>query len=100
MELKVEQVALLVGVSVRTLNSWYWFKENNPTNEYAQMLPPFERKTAKGTRYWKSEDIPNIIKFRAELPHGRNGILGDVTQRYSRKVAERKKEASDAKEGR
>jgi len=93
MELKVENVALLVGVSVRTLNSWYWFKNAHPENEYAKMLPDFTRKTGRGTRYWKSEDIAKLIEFRTKVPHGRNGVLGDITQRYSRKVAQLKKEA-------
>jgi hypothetical protein len=85
MELKVEKVALLVGVSVKTINSWYWFKAQNPENEYAKMLPEFERRTALGTRYWKSEDIQKLVEFKTKVPHGRNGILGDVTQKYARK---------------
>ena len=68
MELKVDKVALLV--------------------EYSKMLPDFERKTGRGTRYWQSDDVAKLIEFRAKVPHGRNGILGDVTQRYTRKKKE------------
>lgn len=88
MELKVDKVALLVGVSVKTINSWYWFKEHNPDNEYSKLLPEFTRQTGRGTRYWQSDDIPKLIEFRAKVPHGRNGILGDITQRYTRKKKE------------
>lgn len=92
MELNVEKVALLVGVSVKTINSWYSFKAKNPDNEYAKMLPEFERSTVRGTRYWQYDDVTKLIEFRAKVPHGRNGILGDVTQRYARKKRAKAKE--------
>ena len=92
MELNVEKVALLVGVSVKTINSWYAFKTHNPDNEYAKMLPDFERRTVRGTRYWQYDDVATLIEFRTKVPHGRNGILGDVTQRYARKKRQMNKE--------
>lgn len=85
MELKVDKVALLVGVSVKTINSWYWFKAQNPDNEWAKKLPEFERRTSLGTRYWKSEDVAKLVEFKNKVPHGRNGVLGDITQRYARR---------------
>lgn len=85
-KLRVEEVALLVGCSVKTINNWYWFKASHPDNEYAKMLPDFIRKGAKGTRYWDKDDMWQIIEFRQKLPKGRNGILGDVTQKYYRKA--------------
>ena len=37
-QLNVEQVAMLVGVSAKTINNWYWFKREHPENQYAQKL--------------------------------------------------------------
>ena len=85
MELKINKVAMMVDVSILTLNNWYKFKAEHPDNEYSKMLPEFERKDNRGTRYWKSEDIPKLIEFKNKVPHGRNGVLGSVTQRYVKK---------------
>ena len=90
-KLKVEQVAAIVGVSAKTINNWYWFKHLHPDNEYASKLPDYEQASDRSTRYWSMEDVYKLIEFRANLPHGRNGVLGDITQRYSRSKREEKK---------
>lgn len=84
--LRIEEVALLVGCSVKTVNNWYWFKSMHPENEYAKMLPEFIRIGNRGTRYWNKDDVWKIIEFRQNIPKGRNGVLGDVTQKYYRKA--------------
>ena len=98
--LKVEEVALLVGCSAKTVNSWYYFKRDNPENEYAKMLPEFELRPNEHnlqTRFWKQSDIWRLIQFKESIPKGRNGILGNITQVTWRK----KKEAqNEVKEGR
>ena len=81
------EVCVLLNCSIYTLNIWYMFKRENPDNEYAKMLPEFVTKNngARTTRYWKQEDIGKLIEFKASIPHGRNGVLGSVTQRYAKK---------------
>ena len=83
--LKVEEVALLVGCSVKTINNWYWFKAKHPDNEYAIMLPDYIQLFKRGCRYWDKEDMWKIIEFKQNIPRGRNGILGDITQKYYHK---------------
>ena len=93
MELKVDKLAILVGVSARTINNWYWFKATYPDNEYAKMLPDYKvGKTERNipVRLWDSDDIDKLIHFKEVVPHGRNGILGDITQRRYRKQREEK----------
>ena len=87
-KLNVEQVAMLVGVSAKTINNWYWYKRTNPMSEWAKMLPDYTQKHEKSTRYWTMDDIYKLIEFRNQIPHGRNGILGEVTQKWSRQKRE------------
>lgn len=78
------QAAAQAGISIQTLNIWYKFKRDNPGHELAKMLPDFlvgERRT----RYWKMSDVYKLIEFQANLPKGRNGVMGDITQKYCRK---------------
>lgn len=85
--LSATQVCVLLDCSIYSLNNWYTFKRENPDNEYAKMLPDFVNKE-EGTRrkrYWKQSDIGKLIEFKAIIPHGRNGILGSVTQKYAKK---------------
>ena len=80
--LKVEEVAVLVGVSVKTINNWYSFKKLEPENEYSLMLPDVIQSGERQTRFWQESDIWKILEFKAKIPKGRNGILGKVTQKY------------------
>lgn len=80
--LKVEEVALSVGVSVKTINNWYWFKRDHPEHELAELLPDFIQEGVRQTRYWKRSDLWKLLEFKSRLPVGRNGIMGDITQRY------------------
>ena len=83
--LNIEAVAVLINSSVPTISSWYRWKKQNPDNEYAKMLPPFERHGAHKARYWKYEDIWKLIEFKQSIPQGRNGVMGSVTQAYIKK---------------
>lgn len=83
--LKIEEVAVKIGSSCKSINNWYWFKRENPDNEYAKMLPEYIQYGARQTRYWKEEDIPKLIEFKQSIPQGRNGIMGSITQKYYHK---------------
>ena len=80
--LKLEEVAVIVGSSFKSINNWYWFKRENPDNEYAKMLPDYLQGGPRKTRYWKESDIWKLIEFKQSIPQGRNGIMGSVTQKY------------------
>lgn len=79
--LKIEEVAVLLGVSCKTINNWYQFKNQNPDSEYAKMLPEFKQEHARQTRYWNTDDLWKLIEFKSKLPKGRNGIMGSLRRK-------------------
>ena len=89
---KAIEVALLLNISVPTLNNWYLFKRQNPDNEYAQMLPDPIQVAPRQTRYWDEADIPKLIEFKSNIVWGRSGFMGSVTQKYAKYKKERNNE--------
>ena len=86
---KAIEVALLLDISVPTLNNWYLFKRQNPNSELAQLLPDPIQKAPRQTRYWDEADIPKLIKFKSSIVWGRNGFMGSVTQQYAKRKKEK-----------
>lgn len=89
--LRIEEVALLVNSSVQTINNWYRWKKLHPEHQLASKLPDYVQSGSRQTRYWKKSDIWSIVEFKNLIPHGRYGILGDITQTHARIVKERNK---------
>lgn len=89
--LNANETALMVGISVQTLASWYRWKALHPDHQLAALLPDFTRIGNRRTRYWTQENIWSLIEFRQSIPRGKNGIMGDVTQMYC-KTSKRRKE--------
>lgn len=83
--LRAEEVSLLVGVSIPTLNNWYRFKRENPDDGIAKILPDYIKESEKSVRYWQQEDIWQLMDFKKKIVTGRNGFMGSVTQRYKPK---------------
>lgn len=83
--IKIEELAMLAGVSVKTINYWYMFKKKFPDNEYAQLLPDYIQQGGRQTRYWKREDVWKIITFKQAIPRGRNGVMGEITHEMYQK---------------
>lgn len=83
--MKVEELALAVGVSVKTVNNWYAFKQVEPDNELAKLLPEFQQEHPRGTRLWKFSDIWRVKDFQSRIKIGRNGHMGIITQKYVKK---------------
>lgn len=83
--LKIEEVAVMCGVSCQTINNWYKFKRENPDNPYAKMLPDYEVRGGRKQRFWDKSDIGSLLMFKHGMPKGCKGVMGDVTQRYARK---------------
>lgn len=83
--IKVEELALAVGVSVNTVNNWYAFKRAEPDNELSKILPSFEQRNPRSTRLWKFSDIWRVKDFQSKIKIGRNGSMGVITQRYVKK---------------
>lgn len=83
--LRIEEVAILCGVSVQTVNNWYKFKRENPDNEYARLLPEYVTLEGHGQRMWHKTDINALIEFKQKVPKGCRGVMGSVTQKYVKK---------------
>ena len=93
--LRIEEVSLYVGSSIYAINYWYAWKRKHPENEIAKKLPEFIQDHPRGTRMWKESELWRIIEFKQALPKGRNGILGDITQRYWHKKKNEEKENAE-----
>lgn len=83
--LNATETAVMVGVSVQTLSSWYRWKGLHPDHPLAELLPEFTRIGNHRTRYWTQENIWSLIEFKQSIPKGKNGVMGDVTQKYVKK---------------
>ena len=79
--LTIVEVAVLLNISPRSLENWYMFKRKMPDNEYAKMLPDFEQAGERQTRYWKLSDVEQLQKFKEAIPHGKDGIMGIITNK-------------------
>lgn len=90
--LKIEEVAVLLGVSVKTINNWYWFKRENPDDEFAKILPNYIQEGERQTRYWRFEDLIDLQEFKKYIPRGRNGVMSKVTQKYLKNKKENENE--------
>lgn len=82
---KVTEIAMILDVSIYTINNWYRFKHQNPDDEFAQMLPEPMQQTVRQTRYWTEEDLQKLIEFKANIKVGRCGFMKSVSQQYSKK---------------
>jgi len=83
--LRVEEVALLCGVSVQSVNNWYRFKRENPYNEYARLIPNYITLEGSRQRRWKKSDVAALVEFKQKMPRGCKGVMGSVTQKYVKK---------------
>ena len=84
--LNVTEVAVLVGSSIQTITSWYRWKELHPDHDLAKLIPDYTRIGKKRTRYWNKEDVWKLTEFKKHIVQGRNGIMGEITQKYCRKA--------------
>ena len=80
--LRIEEVAVLCGVSVQTINNWYRFKRENPDNEYAKLIPDYITVGGREQRFWDKADVNSLIVFKDRMPKGCKGVMGSVTQKY------------------
>lgn len=85
-KLNINELSLAINVSLNTINYWYRFKKHFPEEELSKELPDFEQEGEKATRYWKQSDVWKLIEFKKKVPHGRNGVMGAITQKYVNKT--------------
>lgn len=88
--LRIEEVAAILHCSINTVNSWYRFRRSCPDDKYAKMLPDYVQEGGRtSARYWHSDDMWKFVQFRSQLPIGRNGVMGEVTQKYTHQKEEK-----------
>lgn len=83
--LNVMELSIMIGSSVQTISSWYRWKTLHPEHELAKLIPDYIRIGNRRTRYWVESDVWKLIEFKKRIPQGRNGIMGEVTQKYVNK---------------
>jgi hypothetical protein len=83
--LNVQELSMLIGSSIQTIGSWYRWKELNADHELAKLIPEYARIGNRRTRYWRQDDVWKLIEFKQKIPQGRNGIMGEITQKYVKK---------------
>ena len=83
--LKAQEVATAVDISIQAMTAWYRWKEANPNHELAQYLPNYYALPGgRKTRFWKASEVWKLEEFKRRIPKGRHGIMGKVTQKYTR----------------
>lgn len=85
-KIKIEEVCCMIDSSIQTVNNWYKWKRDNPEHKLASLLPEYTQDGPRQTRYWDREDIWKFLEFKKSIIHGRNGVMGDVTQRRNKNV--------------
>ena len=80
---KVQELAMMIDTSAQTISSWYRWKAKNPEHELAKLLPEYTRiEGCRRTRFWKESEVWRLAEFKRSIPQGRNGLMGEVTQKY------------------
>lgn len=76
--LKIEEVAVKVGVSSMTINRWYKFKRENPKDSISKTLPAYKMATTSSgcVRIWNPDDVEKLKVFKNNMKYGRTGKLG------------------------
>ena len=83
-KLTAPKVSQHLGVNPITLSHWYkWYRDDN-YEKPADMppLPDYEQNGKTGTRYWRVADLEMIEAFKAWIPQGRLGIMGDFNAQF------------------
>jgi len=87
-KMKIEEVAIRVGVSVQTLNRWYKFKKDHPDDETSKLIPNYtKKKTRSGfVRLWTEDDVWKLVQFKLQIKPGRTGKMGKYEGRGTKNV--------------
>lgn len=93
--LRIEEVAMIIGVSVQTLERWYKFKKEHPESEVAQEIPEYfvgSTTGARRTRLWTQEAVFSLMQFKTERKLGRTGKMGKYGGKgtHGKKVSRKK----------
>ena len=71
-----------LDISVKTLTVWYkWYESVEEKPENTPVLPGFIQDHARGPRFWRVSDLPQLQTFKEWIPKGRNGLMGKLNNK-------------------
>ena len=72
------KACLMVDITIDTLYRWYrwWENENFPKPE-GLYLPPYYHKDRRKTKFFKTEDIPALMKFAEDVRGPYKGCMAE-----------------------
>ena len=87
----ISKVCGKLGISQVTLTRWYnWYEDNQDSlPEGLPPLPNYYRATVRGTRYFRPQDIEQIVVFGTHIKRGCRGIMASENYKYDQKYKER-----------
>ena len=82
----IKDVCYELGIAQITLVRWYnWYQDNvNILPANFPHLPNYYRKTKRGIRYFKPEDVDKIKLFAANVKHGNQGFMASENRKYDK----------------
>ena len=63
----IGEVATMIDRGAQTIKNWYAWEEREQTDFLPQVFMNIDEKK---TRYFKEQDVPNLIKFRDKMKYG------------------------------
>lgn len=78
------QVAQHLEISVRTLDNWVkWYYDPNTHKPVdTPVVPAPTQEWVRGPRYWTAGEVKALEVFKAWVPKGRAGVMGETNSRY------------------
>lgn len=65
--LTIGEVAKIIERGTQTIKNWYEWQDKERTDELPEIYTDLD---AKGTRYFKEEDVPLLAMFRDNIKYG------------------------------
>ena len=80
MKYNVIQVAEMLGVTPKTVNFWYMWDRNFPSEHTKDIpkLPEYTQEHKRGARYWTNEQVEQLKEFQSYIKKGRGGFMGKL----------------------
>ena len=82
--LNTMQVCYLLGITPKTLNSWYKYINETPADQIPKDcpgLPPYKQKNKHTQKLWWGNDLHKLYAFQKWVPKGRGGLMGHINSK-------------------
>lgn len=71
------KVAQYLDISTDTLYRWYNWWQSNLDKPEGLYLPPYYNTNRRGTKFFKVEDLPHLVKFRDDIRGPYKGAMSE-----------------------